>query len=469
MDLKGKKVLVVGLAKTGTAVIPFLVGRGARVMGVDEKSRESLESDLKSLEGISCDLEVGHPFPSKIFEQVDLIVVSPGVPLEREPFDRARAKGISIVGELELASRFLKKPILAITGTNGKTTTTTLIGEMLRKSNIRCFVGGNIGNPLIHAIGSESEFDWIVVEVSSFQLESIQTFRPKIAVLLNLAEDHLDRYPSVKEYFGAKLRLFSNQQASDDAVLNGDEPIVLQETSQIPSRKFLFGSQVPSHLALLEAFFRGENIVFRGLQGEETYPLKDFRLVGEHNRSNLMAAIVASRLAGATLPGIIQAYQSFQGLEHRLEYVTTLSGIDFYNDSKATTVDSVLQALRSFERPVLWIAGGKDKGLDYSLLREIVRKRVRKAILMGEAAPRIREEMGPIVSTVLCSSLEEAVVKAYEEAHSGDVVLLSPACSSYDMFKNYEERGDIFKNIVRRLGHPDPRHERGEGSRRVRK
>jgi UDP-N-acetylmuramoylalanine--D-glutamate ligase len=450
VDLKGKKVLVVGLAKTGMAVIPFLVKRGARVIGIDEKSQELLEMDLKSLQslhGIPCDLEMGRPFQSKMFEQVDLIVVSPGVSLEREPFDRARAKEIPIVGELELASRFLKKPILAITGTNGKTTTTTLIGEMLRKSDIRCFVGGNIGNPLINAIDSEKEFDWIVVEVSSFQLESIQTFRPKIAVLLNLAEDHLDRYPSVKEYFEAKLRLFCNQQSSDYAVLNGDDLIVLKKTLPVRSEKFFFGVRDQPY----GAFCKGESIVFRGWEDEERYPLKDFRLVGEHNRSNLMAAIVASRLAGSDAQGIIQAYQSFQGLEHRLEYVATLDGIDFYNDSKATTVDSVLQALRSFDKPVLWIAGGKDKGVDYSLLREIVRERVRKAILIGEAAPRIQDEMDSIVSTVRCSSLEEAVATAYEEANSGDVVLLSPACSSYDMFKNYEERGEVFKSIVQNL------------------
>ena len=435
-----------GLAKTGAAVIPFLAKRGARVTGVDERPQKLLDVDWNSLQDL-CDLEVGHPFQPSTFEQVDYIVVSPGVPLDRVSFDCARAKGIPILGELELASHFLKKPIIAITGTNGKTTTTTLIGEMLRKSDIRCFVGGNIGNPLIHAVDLEKEIDWIVAEVSSFQLESIQTFRPKIAVLLNLAEDHLDRYPRVEEYFRAKMGLFSNQKNSDYAVLNNDEKEVLERVSPIQSEKFFFGSQGTSRGAFLE----NGNVIFYGFQGEEIYPLKGFRLVGEHNRSNLMAALVASRLAGATPEGITEAYRSFQGLEHRLEFVATIGEVDFYNDSKATTVESVLCALRSFEKPILWIAGGKDKGLNYSLLQKIVREKVREVILVGEAAPRMREAMGSIVPTTLCSSLEESVVVAHERARPGEVILLSPACSSYDMFKNYEERGEVFKSIVQDL------------------
>lgn len=444
MEIRGKRFLVVGLGRTGGAVIPFLFERGAEVVAVDERADRRVKETLETLQRFPVEVQLGR-FRSELFEEADTIIASPGVPLTLEAFQRARAKGIPIIGEVELASRFLEVPILAITGTSGKTTTTSLVGEMLRRSGLRCFVGGNIGDPLIEAVSLQRGLDWIIAEVSSFQLESIETFRPRIAVLLNMTEDHLDRYETVNDYFRAKLRIFLNQGHSDRAVLNGDDPTVVERTRTIVPEKSLFGFEERGDRV---AFAKGERLIYRGSKGEEIYPLDGFRLRGRHNLSNLMAAIVAARLAGAKQNAIVEAYRSFQGLEHRLEYVASIGGIDFYNDSKATTVDCVVRALESFEKPILWIAGGKDKGVEYSLLKDVARKRVKRAILMGEAADRMRKGLNGTVPVRVAADLEEAVLQAYREAEAGDLILLSPACSSYDMFNDYIERGEVFKKIV---------------------
>ena len=446
MELSGKRILVVGLARTGVAVARFLAARGALVTVTDMKDENELGSFLAQLDGVSVNLELGR-HTTHSFLMSDLIVVSPGVPMDIKPLQMARAQRRAIISEIELASRFIDAPMIAITGTNGKTTTTTLTGEICRACGFPTFVGGNIGNPLIELAAGEERVERVVVELSSFQLEGIDHFRPHVAVLLNVTEDHLDRYSSYQEYIDAKARIFMNQTDRDYAVLNLDDPIVAGFAEKVAARV------VPiSQRQVLEqgVFHRNGEIIFRWAGKEEVIPTGSFQLKGVHNIENIMAALAATIVTGGAAGPARLAVEAFRGLRHRMELVRELNGVNWYEDSKATNVGSVEKALASFTDITL-IAGGKDKGGSYAPLAGLVRERVRHMILIGEAKERMREELGGLTDTRLAGSLDEAVAAAAEITEPGGVVLFSPACSSFDMFRDYEERAERFRALVGNL------------------
>ena len=448
MDLHGKKVLVVGLARTGLATARFLRERGAIVSGTEIKGREEIEKEVsREVDAMGIPVEWGG-HREETFLKSELIVASPGVALAIEPIRKAMKKGIPILSEIELAFRFIHAPIVAVTGTNGKTTTTLLIGEMLKEDGRKVGVGGNVGEPLILFADEKRGWEVLVVEISSFQLEAIETFRPEISVLLNITEDHLDRYPSYGEYIEAKSRVFINQRPEDDAVLNGDDPIVIKLAESVKAKKTFFGLKENRNKA---AFYDPPNIILRIGEREESYSLSKAPLKGVHNVENMMAAITASRLFQCSESAIQKVLNRFEGIEHRLEFVREVRGIRYYNDSKGTNVGSVVKSLQSFSEPILLIAGGKDKEGDLSPLKELIQTRVRAMILIGEAKERMARELGGLTNTTMAKTLEEAVLLAHQTAKKGEVVLLSPACSSYDMFKDYKERGKVFKEAVRNL------------------
>ncbi len=447
MKLEGKKVLVVGLARTGLATARFLKKRGAVVSGTEIRAQEEMgEEASRSLEEIGLRVEWGKHREETFLGQ-DLIVVSPGVDLAIEPIQKAREKGISILSEIELASRFLRTPLIAVTGTNGKTTTALLIGAMLKEAGKAVGVGGNVGEPLI-LFADEKKWDVLVVEVSSFQLEAIETFRPLISVLLNVTEDHLDRYRSYAEYVQAKSRIFLNQGPEDFAVLNGDDPIVMKLAESVSAKKTFFGLRKGRNG---NAYYAHPEIFLRVEKEEESYSIAEAPLKGIHNVENMMAAMTACRLFGCPPSAIQEVLNRFKGIEHRLEFVREYEGVLYYNDSKGTNVGSVVKSLQSFSEPIVLIAGGKDKEGDLSPLKELIQKKVRKMILIGQAKKRMAKELGQLTDTTTAGTLEEAVRFAHRVARNGDVVLLSPACSSYDMFKDFKERGKAFKEAVRNL------------------
>jgi UDP-N-acetylmuramoylalanine--D-glutamate ligase len=373
---------------------------------------------------------------------MDLVVPSPGVPAENSLLKEASERGIKILSEVDLAYRFLNAPMIAITGTNGKSTTTTLVGEMLKAQGTKVFIGGNLGTPLIGFVGGN--WEWGVVEISSFQLEWIEEFHPRVAVLLNLSEDHLDRYSDFAAYCGAKARIFENQTSQDIAVLNRDDPLVWALHQQSRARIISFGFAEVGQ----GAFARSEEIVWRDGSSEERFPLRRVKIQGIHNVENMMAAVAVAKTIGVTAQVIQQTLEDFPGLEHRLELVREKNGVRYYNDSKGTNVGAVVKSLASFAAPVILLAGGVDKGGDYGVLREGIEKRVKRLVLFGAAKRTIAKTLGALTETVMVESLESAVRDAHEHARPGDVVLLSPACSSFDMFRNYAERGRIFKSLV---------------------
>ena len=447
MKLQGKRVLVVGLARTGIGVVRFLAEQRARVTATDIRTADELQEYSSAIRDLVVNTELG-AHRVETFLNADLIVVSPGVPLSIEPITAARERGIEVIGEIELACRFIRDPIIGVTGTNGKTTTTLLLGDMLKASGRRVFVGGNVGNPLIECAG-RGTWDHVVAEISSFQLEGIDTFRPHIALMLNITEDHLDRYPDYGEYIRAKFRIFSNQRASDFAVLNADDGTIDAMSSEIKAKKWYFSLTSSVEVG---AFFNGDDLVCFDHKGtRERLELGRVSLRGIHNIENMLAAAAAAKICSCPREAIQTALESFRGLPHRLEFVRELDGVNFYNDSKGTNVGSVVKSLRSFYHPIILIAGGKDKGGDYSLLKGTVTERVKLLVLMGEARRRMAEALGGCVPIAMAGTLEEAVHRAFDEAKPGDIVLLSPACSSFDMFRDYEERGDLFKEIVHQL------------------
>ena len=441
------KVLVVGLAKTGLATAKFLKAQGSIVSTTEERSREQMKAALQELEGLDIAMEWGG-HGKETFLRQDLIVVSPGVDLAIKPIQEAMKKGVRIISEIELACRFIEAPIVAVTGTNGKTTTTLLIGEMLKESGKRVGVGGNVGEPLILFADRRNSWEVVVAEISSFQLEAIETFRPRIAVLLNVTEDHLDRYAQYADYIQAKARIFENMTSEDVAILNRDDPIVMTLAEDIAARKIFFSLKERLNEG---AFSNGKNIKLR-LAGEEDYSLASARLKGVHNVENMMAAITAARLSGCSKKAVETVLNRFEGLEHRVEFVREIDGVRYYNDSKGTNVGSVVKSLQGFSDPVILIAGGKDKNGDLAPLKEWVEQRVKRLILIGEAKERMARELGGLTDTILAPTLEEAVLLAHRSAKRGEVVLLSPACSSFDMFKDYKERGKVFKEAVHQIG-----------------
>ena len=447
MDLKGKKVLVVGMARTGIAAVKFLKGKGSLVTTTEVKPKEEMKEAVEALRGMNVSEEWGG-HQTEAFLKQDLIVVSPGVDLNIEPVQKATQHGVRVISEIELACRFIHVPIIAVTGTNGKTTTTLLIGEMLREDGKKVGVGGNVGEPLILFADGKDQWEVLVVEISSFQLEAIEDFRPRISVLLNITEDHLDRYPSYGDYIEAKVRIFANQNSGDLAILNRDDPIVMQFGEKVKAKKVLFSlKEKPGE----GAFSNGQTISLRlGKKGEE-YSLAKTPLKGIHNVENMMASLTAARIFGCSKKSIQTVLDRFKGLEHRLEFVREIEGVRFYNDSKGTNVGSVVKSLLSFPEPVILIAGGKDKNGDLSPLKELIQKRVKHLILIGEAKERMNRELGKLTDTVMAKTMEEAVLLAHQKAKAGEVVLLSPACSSFDMFKDYKERGMVFKEAVKQL------------------
>ncbi|HEY4053305.1 MAG TPA: UDP-N-acetylmuramoyl-L-alanine--D-glutamate ligase [Terriglobales bacterium] len=448
MDLKEKRVLVVGLGRSGVASAVFLKSRGARVTVSDARSEDQLREEIPALldQGIAVETG-GHG--ERTFHNQDLIVVSPGVPIDSPPLAQARAMGASVIGEIELASQFVRGRIVAITGSNGKTTTTTLIGEILAKSGLKTLVGGNIGTPAISLVIEAASETAIVLEVSSFQLETIRTFRPKIAVVLNITPDHLDRHRTFAAYVDAKARIFENQTSDDFAVLNADNPACVELAARTRAQVFWFSRKGEVEQG---AFVRKTQIAFRrGHSDIEVIPVAEVPLKGGHNIENVLASICAAVLMGCDAARIRPAVREFKAVEHRLEYVATVQGVEYYNDSKATNVDATVKALESFPANVHVILGGKDKGSDYTLLNDLLRERVKCVYTIGAAAEKIRSQIDGAAAVVSSGTIESAVRQATAAARPGDIVLLAPACASFDQFQNYEHRGRVFKELVRAL------------------
>jgi len=448
VELKGRNILVIGLGKTGIAAARFAVERGASVTVADEKPASELREAIGSLTGLPLRLFTGGADPALAAGR-DLVVPSPGVPPFNPLILEAERRGIPVVSETELAFRFLRVPVIAITGTNGKTTVTALVGHILGKAGKRAFVGGNIGNPLAGYVGGPQDDDWAVLELSSFQLQRIETFRARVAVLLNRAPDHLDYHADYAEYCRAKERIFENQQPGDLAVLNADEPGSVALAGRLKARVAFFSSTgVPGEgMGLRE----GTIVCRAGGREVETYPLSMIRLPGRHNAENVMAAVMAARYAGCAPGAIAGAVESFRGLAHRIEFAGEKSGVAFYDDSKGTNVSAVARALEAFEAPVILLLGGRDKNGDFETLEPFIRRRVKALVLFGEARGRIGERIGGVVKTETAVTLGEAVRTAYAGAAPGDVVLLSPGCASFDEFRSYAHRGDVFKETVDRL------------------
>ncbi|RRA48875.1 UDP-N-acetylmuramoyl-L-alanine--D-glutamate ligase [Acidipila sp. EB88] len=456
MELKGKRVLVVGLGRSGLAAALFLRRQGAQVTVSDMRSAKALELEIPMLleEGIAVEAG-GHGLLT--FRRQDLLVLSPGVPLDTPEIRQVRAFGQQIVGEVELASRFLKGRTLAITGSNGKTTTTTLCGAILAASGVPTVVGGNIGVPVVALTDASRDEGWNVLEISSFQLETIDTFRPEIAVLLNITPDHLDRHGSFEKYREAKERIFANQTAADFLVLNADDDVTHRAAARAQSQVFWFSRK---RVVRQGAFVHEGVVMFRATESgpaEPVLPVAAIPLKGVHNLENVLAAVVATRLAGVPAEVIHATVSSFQAVEHRLEFVADVRGVAYYNDSKATNVDAAAKAVSSFPAGVHLILGGKDKDSDYRALLPLIRERVRAVYTIGAAAAKIeshldvlREQAGAI-PVVRADTLERAVALASESATPGETVLLAPACSSFDQFRDYEQRGERFKDLVRAL------------------
>ena len=452
MELNGKRVLVVGLGKSGVASALFLKKHGARVAVSDTKSGDELRNEIPVLLDHGISVETGG-HGERTFRGQDLIVVSPGVPVDAPPLVQARSLGESVIGEVELAAQFLPGPIVAITGSNGKTTTTTLAGEIMAAGGFPTLVGGNIGTPAISLAEHAAKETVIVLEVSSFQLETIATFRPKVAVVLNVTPDHLDRHRTLDAYVNAKARIFENQQPGDFAVLNEDDPTCVTLAARTKAQVFWFSRHKEVRQG---AWVRDGKILFRDANGQcEILDVADIPLKGAHNLENVLAAVCAGALMGCAPEKIRKAVRDFKAVEHRLEFVASIRGVDYYNDSKATNVDATIKALESFPANIHLILGGKDKGSDYTVLNDLLRKRVKRVYTIGAAAAKIESQIvsakdgGP--ELVHAETLDNAIRKANAVALPGDIVLLAPACASFDQFKSYEHRGKVFKEVVRSL------------------
>ena len=439
-------------------------------MTVTDTAREQdLGSDVQKMRASKIRLELGEHF-RKSFETADMVIISPGVPHTIAPVAAARESGVPILGEIELASRFIKEPIIAITGTNGKTTTTSLVGEMLKESGLEVFVGGNIGAPLIGHVAEGKRVQAVVAEISSFQLDTISTFRPRIAVLLNIAEDHLDRYPDFFTYARSKARLFENQRPTDIAILNGSDPLIGKLTETVGSRKFFFFQKTD---ALNQADTDGASITDDGISLQVKSLLKtgpgnrpagtsdadsvisinhsEISILGRHNLENAAAAALAALAGGGTPNGVKAALHDFRGLAHRLEYVATIGDVRYYNDSKATNVDAVNRALECFSEPIVLILGGRNKGGNFRALTQKIRRHVKHIIAIGEAGREINETFDRLVPVTTATTMADAVNKGKGAAIPGEVVLLSPACASFDMYTDYADRGDDFRHVVQKL------------------
>ena len=461
MELAGARVTVMGLARSGVAACRLLQAAGARVTVADRKESAELTEVLDAIDRDHVGVTVGACYESSL-DDADLVVMSPGVPYRLAPIEAARRRGVKVIGELELASQFLRSPLLAVTGTNGKSTTVTLIGKFLAESAQRAFVGGNLGIALseaavedLHAsrLGKPSPYDYLVVEVSSFQLETIHRFHPWIAALLNVTVDHQDRYESLDEYVVAKQRIFENQSASDFALFNLDDDRVAALRHHVRAKRLGFATTSTPGADLSGAtYLEGDRIVttVTGVR-QEVCRQSEIRIIGNHNVGNVMAAATFAVLCGCPLDAIRRVLATFPGLEHALEIVRERRGVRFVNDSKGTNVDATLKALESIDRPIWLIAGGRDKGGDFSRLAQAISRRVMRVILIGEAAPLLRQAWEGVAMMTEAATLRDAVDLAAQGASPGDVVLLSPACASFDMFADYQDRGRQFKALVHAL------------------
>ncbi len=471
MEVRGKRVLVVGLGKSGVASAIFLQARGAKVTVSDAKSEAQLRQEIPQLLDKGITVETGH-HGERTFRDQDVIVISPGVPVDQPQLEQARTRGIPVIGEIELAAQFLAGHIVAITGSNGKTTTTSLCGDILQAGGKKTLVGGNIGTPAISFAEQADANTWSVLEISSFQLETVATFRPEIAAILNITPDHLDRHHTFENYAGAKERIFENQRAGDFAILNADSGPCVEIGKRVKS-KLLWFSRL--HEVERGAFVRDGKIIFRvgsptvarragmddleylldtigreGIAGthaeREIMRVDDMLLKGAHNVENVLAAVCVGVAAGVKPEQIQQAVAQFKAVEHRLEYTATVNGVEYYNDSKATNVDATIKALESFSKGVHLILGGKDKGSPYTVLNDLLRDRVKAVYTIGAAATKIEAEIAGEV--IHAETLENAVKLASGKAIAGDIVLLAPACASFDQFQSYEHRGRVFKELV---------------------
>ena len=433
MELKDRKVVVVGMARSGVAAVRLLKQHGALVRAVDEKP-------MGEVLGVRVEAQT-----EGALRDADLVVISPGVPADLEMLEKARAGGVVVIGELELAAPYLKGHNIGVTGTNGKTTTTALVGHILKESGIVCQVGGNIGTPPAAMVETSRDDQWNVLELSSFQLETIQTFHAPIAACLNVTQNHLDRHHTFQNYAHAKARVFETQDGNDLAVLNADDPVTVGFAGRTRATTSWFSGTHPVAGAWLE----GDAIKLRG---ETLLDVRDLRLRGRHNYENVMAAALMAERAGASASQIARAAATFAPVEHRLELVREIEGVSYYNDSKATSVDATLKAIDAFPGGLWIILGGKDKGSDYTALRDPLRAKARAALLIGSAAQKIAGQLGNDAAPVIqCGTLAEAIQKAHRSAMPGDTVLLAPACASFDQFESYEHRGRVFKELVNAL------------------
>ncbi len=446
--MKRKKVTVVGLARSGVGAANLLSSLGASVTVTDMKAESELKENLGRLSSNVARALGSHP--DELFTGADLVVVSPGVPLASPSMRNALASGVEVIGELELAYRISDSPFIAITGTNGKSTTTTLVGEMLKAAGMKAYVGGNLGNALTEEPERLTGQDYVVAEVSSFQLEAVRQFRPKVSAILNITQDHLDRYPGIAEYTEAKAQVFVNQHGDDVLVLNADDPPTWALRDRASCKVVPFSRKAD----LAEGVFVHDGVItntYFTFTAAQIMPVDDVRIRGVHNLENALAATAIALAAGVQSSFIATVLREFPGLEHRLEFVRELDGVTYINDSTGTNVGAVEKSIESFKEPVVLIAGGLDKHSDFAPLKPLVKERVKRLILIGKATDVMEEALGNQTDTVRAGSLEDAVKKAKDAARPGDVVLLSPACASFDMFKDFEDRGRQFKDIVRKL------------------
>ncbi len=450
MELSGKTVLVIGLKRTGVAVARFVIARGGRVRLTDRQTHAQLAAELTSLADLPLDLRLGTEDVS-LLTGIDLVVPSPGVPQTAPLLTGAVQRRIPVWSEIELAFRALPCPIVAVTGTNGKSTTTSLLGEFFHEHGEQVFVGGNLGTPLLEAV--TGNYDVAVAEVSSFQLEWVEQFHPRIGLWLNLTEDHLDRHGTFAAYGAAKRALFLRQTPTEWAVVNRDDPEVWRFAQGFPGRVFSFGWSALFHDVWHGAWIDAQEkvLIVRSEEAERPFALDRLRLHGRHNWENVMAAVSAATLWGIPQDVIERVLVNFNGLPHRLEWVATKNGVDYFDDSKGTNVGAVVQSLAGFVGPVILLAGGVDKGGDYGPLRAPVQSKVKKLILFGTAREAIKTALRGATETLVVETLDEAVEVAAEVACRGDTVLLSPACASFDQFRNYAHRGEVFRTCVERL------------------
>jgi UDP-N-acetylmuramoylalanine--D-glutamate ligase len=447
----GAKILVVGLGVSGLWAARWLAGQGAEITVSEMRPGGSLQDQtLEELHDIGVILETGG-HNEKTFLGADLIILSPGVPHDMALLETVRTQGVSVVGELEFASRLIRTPMIAITGTNGKTTVTEFLGQMLKNAGLECFVGGNIGTPLMAYAAGGQDADYVVVEVSSFQLDTIENFCPTISMILNISPDHLDRYPDYEAYVESKMRIFKNQGEGSCLILNDDDQKLSSEPP--PGRVSILRYGIKKKEGR-HAFVEDKkiNVCLNGM-AEKRFPLGSFDLPGDHNVENLLGSVLVGLRLGLEPRVIQKTIDSFEGLPNRLEVVGEIDGVQFYNDSKATNVDAAVKAVRSFDRSLVLIAGGRDKGADYGPLADASRGKVSGGVFLGEARELLAKSFDKTIPYVMVRDMEEAVSKAFSMAQRGDVVLLAPACSSFDMFSDYSHRGRMFRSAVEKIDH----------------